>query len=88
MAKRSGCPRGKVPYRGRCAKLERGDCFIDNDRFFDNIYKITKIDYKQKKVSGGYLDDKGWYSTPIKEKIVKRKAFTFDEFGNKLFERC
>ena len=87
MAKKVGCPSGKVPYRGRCVKLGTGSVFLDNDKFRDNMYKITSIDHKREKIHGGYLSDEGWYSDPLREKIVARKTFSFDDFGDKPFER-
>jgi len=87
VAKKIGCPLGKIPYRGRCVKLETGSVFLDNDKFFDNMYKITNIDYKREKIRGGYLSDESWYSDPLRERIVARKTFSFDDFGKKPFER-
>ena len=87
MAKNVGCPTGKIPYRGRCTKIEKGSVFLDNDRFRDNMYKILSIDHEKKRIHGGYLSDKRWYSEPLREKIVARKTFSFADFGKKPFEQ-
>lgn len=87
------CPKGSVMDHGRCIKLQKGQVWQDTDRFRDNMYKILKIDKKNKKIHGAYLDDAGWYGfnkkgvqsevDRIYERPIERKTFSFNKFDEK-----
>ena len=95
MAKK-GCKTGSVIIHGRCVKLQKGQVWIDQDRFRNNMYKILNVDVKNKKIHGSYLDDAGWYGVDTKgvtheskifERHVERKTFSFNKFDDKNMEQ-
>lgn len=89
MTKKNGCNPGSIMHHGRCIKLKKGQIWQDTNRSRDNMYKILKINIKNKKTHGVFLDDAGWYGVDKKgvqhdnkiyERPVKKKTISFNKF--------
>jgi len=92
MSKKKGCRVGSILHHGRCVKLKKEQLWLDQNRFRDNHFKILKIDIKNKKIRGAYLDDSGIFGfdkkgvqheDKIYERPVQKKTFSFNKFNEK-----
>jgi len=58
-------------------EIETGQLWLDEEKFIDNIFKITNITGDT--IDGGYISDRKWYEN-TKEKIIEKKSFKKDDF--------